>query len=311
MALFVQYRTRQVERENPPGGRFIEVDGVRLHYVERGQGQPLVLLHGNGTMAQDFDISGLTDLAAEKYRVIVFDRPGYGYSDRPRGKVWNAEAQAELIYRALQQLGIEQPIIAAHSWGTLVALALALNHPEYVRSLTLVSGYYYPTPRVDAVWLSPPAIPVIGDLMRYTVSPVIGRALWPVMLKKLFYPTDIPKHFSSRFPVWMVLRPSQLKASAGEAGLMILQAGILSQRYRELTMPVVIMSGAEDLHVTPKRHAERLHEELPQSELLLASGVGHMVHHVVPDQVMAAIDMAARAVSVRPQAGRQAAVMTH
>jgi pimeloyl-ACP methyl ester carboxylesterase len=295
MAMFVQYRTRQAERDNPPAGNFIEVDGVRLHYVERGQGQPVVLLHGNGTMAQDFDVSGLLDLAADKYRVIAFDRPGYGHSERPRGKIWSADAQAELLYGALQRLGIQQPIVVAHSWGTMVALALALEHPEYVRSLVLLSGYYYPTPRLDVALLSPPAIPVVGDLMRYTISPLLGRMIWPAMLKKLFSPTRIPEHFSSRFPVWMALRPSQLKASAGETALMIPEAGILSKRYSELTMPVVIMSGAGDLHSLPQLHSERLHKELPQSDLLLVPEVGHMIHHVVPDQVMAAIDMAGNA----------------
>ena len=71
-------------RDNPPQGRFIDIDGVRLHYVERGSGRPLVLLHGNGSMIQDFESSGLIDLAAKDYRVIVFDRPGFGHSLRPR-----------------------------------------------------------------------------------------------------------------------------------------------------------------------------------------------------------------------------------
>jgi pimeloyl-ACP methyl ester carboxylesterase len=306
MAIFVRYRTRRTERENPPLGNFIEVDGVRLHYIERGEGQPVVLLHGNGTMAQDFGISGVLDMAADKYRVIAFDRPGYGHSERPRGQIWSADAQAELIRRALQSMGVEQPIVVGHSWGTMVALALALQHPEYVRSLVLLSGYYYPTPRLDVAMLSPPAIPVIGDLMRHTISPLIGRMIWPAMLKKLFHPTEIPQHFSSSFPVWMALRPSQLRASAGEAALMIPEAAILSKRYRELTMPVVIMSGANDVHVTSERHSERLHEELPHSELRVTPDVGHMIHHVVPHEVMAAIDTAAKAaapVRVVEQAG--------
>src|SRR3954464_718485 len=86
-AAVVRHRTREAEWENPPLGGFMEVDGVRLHYVERGEGPPLVLFHGNGTMMQDFDVSGLLDLAAPHYRVIVFDRPGYGYSERPRDRV--------------------------------------------------------------------------------------------------------------------------------------------------------------------------------------------------------------------------------
>jgi pimeloyl-ACP methyl ester carboxylesterase len=84
------------------------VDGVRLHYVEQGTGEPLVLLHGNGSMIQDFATSGLVKTAAETYRVIVFDRPGFGYSNRPRGKVWTPDAQASLLRHALARLGFRR-----------------------------------------------------------------------------------------------------------------------------------------------------------------------------------------------------------
>lgn len=296
MAMFVQYRTRQAEQENPPNGKFIEVNGVRLHYVDRGQGQPLVLLHGNGTMAQDFDISGLLDLASDKYRVIAFDRPGYGYSERPRTTIWDPVAQAHLLYQALQSLGIEQPVIVGHSWGTMVAVALGLEYPEHVRSLVLLSGYYYPTMRLDVRLLSPPAIPLIGDLMRYTVSPLIGRMIWPAMVRKIFGPAKTTARFKNEFPVWMALRPSQLRASAAEAGLMIPSADKLSARYRELQMPVVIMAGTSDLHVISKLHSERLHKELPQSELILVPKVGHMIQHLVPQKILSAIYKATLAI---------------
>jgi pimeloyl-ACP methyl ester carboxylesterase len=292
---FVLYRKRQAERDNPPMGQFMEVDGVRLHYIERGQGQPLVLLHGNGSMIQDFDICGLVDLAADRYRVIVFDRPGYGYSSRPRGgRFWNPKAQADLLYKALQRLGVEQPIVLGHSWGTLVALAFALDYPAYVRSLVLLSGYYFPTLRFDVPLLSSPAIPVLGDLMRYTIWPLLGRMMWPGLLRVMFGPPAVPEKFN-RFPVWMVLRPKQLRASAAESGLMLPSVFKLRHRYGELTMPVIIMAGADDRYVSAKRHSAQLHQKIPQSNLRLTQGAGHMVQQLVPRQVMAAIDSAAKA----------------
>lgn len=290
MAAYVQYRTREVEAKNPPTGRFLEVDGVQLHYEDRGQGQPLVFLHGNGAMAKEMDISGLIDMAATKYRVIVFDRPGYGYSERPRTTAWDPVAQAKLLHQALLKLGIEQPIIVGHSWASMVAVAMGLEHPEYVRSLFLLSGYYYPTARLDAILFSPPAIPVIGDLMRYTISPVLGRMFWPALVRKLFAPAETTTRFKEEYPVWMGLRPSQVRAAAEEAGLMIPAAAKLEKRYRELTMPVTIMAGAGDLQALCHVHSEQLHKELPQSELIVVPDVGHMVHHSAPDKVMTAID---------------------
>src|SRR3954452_16156194 len=74
-ALYTAEQTRDAERKYPPIGRFLEVDGVRLHYLERGQGEPLLLIHGNGTMLQDFTINGLVDRLSKLYRVIVIERP--------------------------------------------------------------------------------------------------------------------------------------------------------------------------------------------------------------------------------------------
>ncbi|MBZ9985185.1 alpha/beta fold hydrolase [Mesorhizobium sp. B2-4-1] len=92
-------------------GRTIEVDGVRLRYVEAGSGRDLVLLHGNGSAAEDFQTSGLVDKAAKRYRVIVFDRPGFGGSTRLRGRLWTAAAQADLLQSATQRIGADNPIV--------------------------------------------------------------------------------------------------------------------------------------------------------------------------------------------------------
>lgn len=175
--LYVQAKTRTVERGHPPEGKFIEVDGVRLHYKEQGAGPALVMLHGNDLFATDFDLSGLAEQAAQPYRVIAFDRPGLGYSDRPGNTSWTPEQQASLLYKALHQMEVERPIVLGHSWGTLVTLAMALDFPKYVRAITLISGYYYPSLRLDVPVMSAPAIPGLGHLLRYTISPLLGRAM--------------------------------------------------------------------------------------------------------------------------------------
>jgi len=162
-ALANRYVAKRAERENPAVGRFVEVDGVRLHYLDCGAGEPLVLLHGNGSMVQDFQTSGLIEAASRNYRVIVFDRPGFGHTNRPRQTIWTPEAQAALIHRALRRIGIPHAKVLGHSWGASVALALALKYPEAVSGLILVSGYYYPTVRTDVVLFSGPAVPVVGS----------------------------------------------------------------------------------------------------------------------------------------------------
>ena len=102
------YRARKAEGEHPPAGQFATVDGVRLHYIERGEGPPVVLLHGNMVTAEDFDTSGVFDLVAKRHRVIAFDRPGFGYSDRPHGSAWSAGTQADLLRDAFAIIGINR-----------------------------------------------------------------------------------------------------------------------------------------------------------------------------------------------------------
>jgi len=290
-AIAVRYQTRKAERANPPQGRFLEIEGVRLHYVERGDGAPLVLLHGNGTMIQDYELSGIVDMASQRYRVIVFDRPGYGHSSRPRRTIWHPVAQAHLVHKALQQLGVEAATVVGHSWGTSVALSLALEHPTDVKSLVLLSGYYFPTARFDVPVLSPPAIPIIGDLMRYTISPLLGRLMWPGLVRLMFGPPRTPENFKA-FPVWMSLRPSQLRAAAAESAMMIPAVLALRHRYRELAVPVTIVAGTRDRFASAGAQSTRLHRELPGSTLKLVPGMGHMIHHLAPREVMAAIDAA-------------------
>lgn len=290
-AIAVRQRAEEAQRDNPPLGRFITVDGVRMHYVERGSGQPVLLLHGTGSMVQDFMVSGLFDLAAGKYRVIAFDRPGHGYSERPRSKIWGPDTQAQLLHKALLRLGVDKPVVVGHSWGALVAIALGLTYPDFVKSLVLLSGYYYPSARPEVPLMSPPAIPLIGDLMRYTVSPPLSRLIWPALRKRIFGPAPVPRRFSA-FPMEMMVRPSQLRAAAAESAMMIPAAFAMRKRYRELQMPVVIMAGSGDKVIDPREQSERLHRELVQSDLHLRSGVGHMIHHLVPHEVMAAIDQA-------------------
>lgn len=287
--LLVRAKTRQAERDNPPQGKFITVDGVRLHYLERGEGPTLVLLHGNGTCSRDFELSGLLDAAARHYHVIAFDRPGFGYSERPRDTVWTPDNQASLLHHALQRLGVHSAIVAAHSWGTLVALAMGLRVPQFVRGLVLISGYYFPTARLDAALSAPPALPVIGDLMRYTVAPLAGRLLWRPALKRVFAPLPVAPSYRS-MPAWMALRPSQLRASAAEAGLMVPAALTLARRYARLKVAVQLLSGTQDRIVDCIHNTERLHRQLRHCELTLDPGVGHMLHHAHPGKVLAAVD---------------------
>jgi pimeloyl-ACP methyl ester carboxylesterase len=164
--------------------------------------------------------------------------------------------------------------------------------------LVLLSGYYYPSLRAD-VLTAGPAIPLVGDLMRYTVSPLVARMLWRPLTKRVFSPMVVDTRFR-KLPVWMMLRPKQLRASAAETAMMIPSAMSLAKRYPELKVPAIVISGTKDKVVDYGHNSERLSERLCDSELRPQSGVGHMVHYAQPDEVMAAIDAISSQVGSHP-----------
>lgn len=293
LALWNVRRARAAERAHPAPGRFVTVAGVRLHYVERGSGRPVVLIHGNVVTAADFAQSGVIDrLVAQGYRVVAFDRPGYGHSERPRG-AWTASDQATVLALACGALGLERPIVVGHSYGTLVALALALDHPAVPSGLVLVSGYYYPTLRADVAMASVVALPIVGDFLRYTVLPPLGRLTLPLAFAAMFGPRPVPPALARGFTPAFALRPVQLKAENGDGATMVHTVTDLEARYGALHLPVFILAGAKDRVVAPDGQADRLHGAIAHSRLSVLPDVGHMLHHADPDLVATAVAWAA------------------
>jgi pimeloyl-ACP methyl ester carboxylesterase len=280
------------ERRNPPIGRFVQCDGIRLHYIDRGDNRApcVVVLHGNGTMIQDFTISGLVDRLARHSRVVCFDRPGFGHSPRPRSRIWTPAAQAELLVIALQQLGVRDPVVFGHSWGTLVALALALRKDYPIRGLVLASGYYFPTARLDFWMLSGPAVPIFGDVLRYTVAPLVSWAMLPNILRTLFAPRPVPAEFRNEFPKSMTLRPKQLRAAAEESALLIPSATKLQSQYPEIDCPVHIFHGKDD-ELIEFDQSKRLNGKITRSALDLIPGAGHMVTYQDDNRICRTIEV--------------------
>ena len=194
----------------------------------------MVLLHGNVVTAEDYVWSGVFDRLVERgHRLVAIDRPGFGYSERPQGMLWTPAAQAHLLRQAFAQLGLERPVVVGHSWGTLVALAMALDAPDAVGGLVLLSGYYKPTARLDVPLVALPAIPVVGDVLRYTISPLFGRVMLPLNFKAMFAPQPVPDRFRRDFPYGFPARPCQIWAEAQDAASMVPAVAALRARYSD------------------------------------------------------------------------------
>jgi len=285
----VALSARRTERKHPPAGRFVNVSGVAVHYLEVGSGPPVVLIHGNMMSSEDFVASGIVERLATRHRVIVFDRPGFGYTDRPPGTGWTPTRQAALLHEALVALEVVDPILVGHSLGSLVTVALAIAYPADARALVLLSGYYFPTNPLGVTSRALPALPGLVDVARFTTAPVMARVMSPVIARTMFSPAPVTPSFAE-YPLSMSRRPSQIRATLEDAAFMDPCANELAGRYAELTMPVEILAGDGDKVVNTWQQSQRLGRHVPDANFGIVVGAGHMIHYIAPERVVAAIE---------------------
>ncbi|MFS8479996.1 MAG: alpha/beta hydrolase [Micromonosporaceae bacterium] len=294
------YATRRATTAYPPDGRFVTVAGTRLHYLERGEGQPVVFLHGGLLDAHDF-LPALEAVADAGMHGIAFDRPGYGHSQRPAEPVTPVE-QARLIAAALRELDVDRPILVAHSYSGVIALAYALHYPDRLAGLVLISAAAYggaaydghddPTSRLAT-------LPVLGTLLRHTILRPLGARAVPRMVAATFAPDPVPEGYLARATaLWP--RPAQFLANRRDVLAFSPTAQALSPRYPEISVPTVIVYGERDPFRVPE-HAKRLARQMPHARLSVIPGAGHMLPQVRPAVVLDAIRQlpGARAASAR------------
>jgi len=277
----------------PSTERTIRISGVDLRFIEEGTGLPLFLMHGNGSVAEDFSISGIIAQASTKHRVIAFDRPGFGGSSRPASKRWSAREQADLFHEAAGRLGIRRYLVLGHSWGAWVALEMARRHPGSVAGLILVSGYYYPAPRLALALAALPTLPVLGTVFRHTFLPIAVRLGWASAMRAIFRPGPISDVFSARTRE-VASRPSQLRSVCAESVLMLGSALLTKPSFGDIDVPTGIVAGAEDRLFDARANAERLHAEIVGSLIHIIPRSGHMAHHSNAQAVLAMIDKVAQ-----------------
>lgn len=292
--LYRSRRTAEAERAHPPRGRFITADGARLHYVDVGEGPAVVLLHGVGTTLEDFFIAGIVERLAPHHRVIVVDRPGHGYSDRPGGIRWSPERQARSIAAMMHRLGAQEATVVGHSFGVLPAMALALQHPHYARALVLLAGCYYPGAAVAETAGLVASLPLVGPLARLTLGPALARRALPGLIEEMFEPQPPTRAFLRAYPAELVLRPGQLGASAEDAAAIEGAVRRFRHHYGTIACRTTAVTGSGDGVFDPDAQSRRFARERRGTRLVVVPAAGHMVHHSAPDRVTAAIRDTAR-----------------
>lgn len=278
----------QAEADYPPIGEIIDVAGVPVHVQITGAGPAVVLMHGAGGNMRDFTLS-LAGRIAETNTVVLFDRPGHGYTGTLNDRGESPAEQADLLMKALRKVGIERAIIGGYSLGGAVALAWALNHPESASGLLLMNAVSNP-------WVVPPSYMydlaagrVTGPIFNTSVSAFTPQSLVEDTLASIFNPNAVPEGYMDHIGVGLSVRCSQLAANGRQVTTLLPHIKKQSQRYPDLTLPIEIITGAEDISIPPHIHADVLAKQVPHADYQKIAGVGHSTHHYAQDAILTAI----------------------
>lgn len=283
----------------PPKGPFVDVTGGRLATLvdgpEAATRGTVVLLHGASANAADPMESVGRLLASQGFRVVAFDRPGYGWSDRLGGDMATPAAQGRAIAEALDRLGIGRAILLGHSWSGALATALALDHPERVAGLVLVAPVAMPFPaeggaRREFPWFYRLALtPPVAWLLSRTVAAPLGLYYLHRAGEAVFRPQEAPGDYLERSRAALVLRPATMLANLRD--LVGLPAAIAAQapRYGTIIAPTVVVAGDADAVVPAGRQAVPLAAAIPGARLVMLPGIGHMVPWVAAEALAAEV----------------------
>lgn len=267
---------RNAARAVPPRGKFVRISTGQLHYIDKGQGPAVLMIHGLGSQLGDFD-TGLVDDLAQDFRVIAVDRPGMGWSERPDDAPASPRAQAALVAEAIDALNLDTPLIVGHSLGGAIAVCLALDFPEKTRGLALLAPLTLP-PKAPAKVFA--GLNLRSNVVRWLISETIAI---PASLKMadpnmaaIFGPDEVPKNYAVQGGGLLALRPESFRNTSRD----FLASGddlkFMVNGYAGLQVPVKILYGRQDQVLDATLHGEKLAADHPAISVQVIDG-GHML----------------------------------
>jgi pimeloyl-ACP methyl ester carboxylesterase len=249
----------------PEDATFVELDGVHVRYRDAGHGDAVVLVHGYGASSESW-LPVMPALIAAGYRVIALDLKGFGWSSRPAGD-YSPAAQAHLVWRVLDALGVTEAALVGHSWGSSVVLAMAVAAPARVRRVALYAAYVYD----DQV---PP-------VFRLAERPLVGELLFGLYYKErvenrvaFAFADDrfVTQHKVDRLEAELA-RPGTVAAALATARRHHFSS--MHRALRTFDRPVILLWGEHD-QVTPLRFGRRLAGELVNARMRVYPNCGHV-----------------------------------
>jgi pimeloyl-ACP methyl ester carboxylesterase len=279
---------RRIERAVPPQGRFLDLDGQRLHYLDSGAGPALVLIHGLAGQMGNFTHS-LVDRLKGDFRVIAFDRPGSGYSTRAPGSPAGVRAQAATIASAIRALGAAPAVVVGHSLGGAISLAIALDAPDCARAVVLLSPLTHPVSQPPLLFRG---LAIRSAFVRrcfaWTLATPFGLMGRNWGARQVFAPEPPDPEFATLGGGLLSLRPANVIASSADMVIANDDLAGMVRLYPTIRIPVGVLYGRGDPILDWRAQGEAIEREIPGADLEIVDG-GHMLVVTAPDKVAAFI----------------------
>ncbi|HEX9422388.1 MAG TPA: alpha/beta hydrolase [Pyrinomonadaceae bacterium] len=263
---------------NAEYSHFADIDGVRIHYQEKGTGTPLLLLHG--FTSSTYSWKDVFEPLSKTFRVIAVDFKGFGFSDKPDGD-YSRSAQAALIAHLLDYLKIDRAWLCGNSMGGEIALNVALINPQRIAGLILIDSGGVKVPGSGSLAPGYLLIPVVGRVL--TALSLTSDKLVRQGLEKSFY--DRSKVTEERVATYY--RPLQTRGGQLAALRARTQADRLpiEQNLSRINVPTLIIWGAQDALI-PLEAGRKMSSLIKNSKLVVFENCGHLPEEEMPARVV-------------------------
>lgn len=291
LPLYSEWLGFRAARDHPPRGSFFSIGDTTLHYRDIAPPAPkgtIVLVHG--AWSGHADLLEALSPALRDYRVIAVDRPGQGWSRRPESWDWaTPPRQAEAVIALLNRIAPEPVVLVGYSLGGALAARIALERPERLRGLVLLSAMLYPWLGDLARYHAPVTSPLIGPIFNRIIAIPLGSALLPRGERLAFAPLDVPAGYAEAAELPLMFRETAFRNNLQD--IVAADAFLRSQapRYGTLRVPVIAITGDRDAIVAPA-HSAAIARDAPGARLIALPGIGHMPHRAKAHAIAEAIE---------------------
>jgi haloalkane dehalogenase len=269
----------------PFQSRWFETDGIRLHYIDEGAGQPILMCHGNPTWS--FLYRNIIVRLQKQFRCVAVDYPGFGLSDRPQGYGYTPAEHAAIVGRLVDHLDLDGFIVMGQDWGGPIGMTVASERAQRVAGLVFMNTWFWRADRLAMQLFSRvmSTRPMQRQILEgnFFVERLMPRAVsYPL-------PAEVMEHYRRAQPApearWGVAEfPRQILASGSWLERLANQA---PHALRD--KPVLLVWGMKDRAFGSPKVIERWQQHFPAAEVVALADANHFIQEDAPDPIADAV----------------------